>query len=432
MAGDGRDDMQPVDVAITHAAELLTCRVAEGSARGADLAKLDVIKDGAVAIRDGVIVDVGPTEAIARRYRPRRTINARGRLVSPGFVDAHTHLVHAGSRHDDWEDRVRGRPSKGIGGGIRRTIAATRAATSADLRARALGDLDVMLRHGTTTVEAKSGYGLDRETELRLLSITAGLEHPVEVVTTYLGAHTVPPEYLDDRAGYVRLVRETLEPARQYAEYCDLACDPVSFTAEECAPLAEAAARLGFKLRLHADQTADAGGTALAVGLGASSVDHLDAASAGAISLLGAADTVGVVFPTVTLHMLEDPPAGSGGSWAAWARRLVESGATLALSTDYNPGSSPCPSMQAVMQAAARLYRLSYAEIWHMCTINAAAALDRTDRVGSLAVGKRANVIIWQVPEHGMVVHRFGRNHVDTVLVDGRTAVAGAAVDTRE
>lgn len=420
--------MRSVDVAITHAAELLTGRAPEGRARGTDLAKLDVIRDGAAAVQGGLIVDVGPTEEILRRYRPERTIDASGRLVSPGLVDPHTHLVHAGSRHDEWEGMVVGRAGTGIDGGIRRTITTTRAVASADLRAQALADLDVMLRHGTTTVEAKSGYGLDRETELRLLAITAELDQPIEVVTTYLGAHAVPPEYLDNRAGYVRLVLETLISAREYAEYCDLACDPVSFTADECALLADAATRLGFRLRMHADQTADAGGTALAVKCGASSVDHLDAASADAVAMLGVSSTVGVIFPTVTHHLLETIPGAQPETRAnrpEWARRLIDSGATLALSTDYNPGTSPCPSMQTVMQLAARLYRLSYAEIWHMCTINAAAALDRTHRIGSLEPGKRANVVIWQVPEHGMVVHRFGQNLVDSVLVDGQMAVAG-------
>lgn len=240
----------------------------------------------------------------------------------------------------------------------------------------------------------------------------------------------MPPEYLGDRAGYVQVVLDTLASARRYAEYCDVACDPVSFTVDECALLADAAARLGFRLRMHADQTADAGGTALAVKSGASSVDHLDAASADAIAMLGASSTVGIIFPTVTHHLLETIPGAHPETRAdrpEWARQLIDSGATLALSTDYNPGTSPCPSMQTVMQLAARLYRLSYAEIWHMSTINAAAALDRTHRIGSLEPDKQANIVIWQVPEHGMVIHRFGQNLVDTVLVDGQIALAGDA-----
>jgi imidazolonepropionase len=207
-----------------------------------------------------------------------------------------------------------------------------------------------------------------------------------------------------------------------------VACDPVSFTAAECARIAEAALDHGFRLRVHADQTADAGGAALAAQYDASSADHLDAVSPDGLAALAGSDTVGVLLPTVTLHMLETV-SGVGGSIPArdnrpaWARRLVDSGMLLALSTDYNPGTSPTPSMQTTMQLAARLYRLSYAEIWHMCTINAAAALDRADRIGSLAAGKRADVVIWSVPEHGMVIHRFGVNLVDTVVAGGRIEI---------
>ncbi|MQA25184.1 MAG: imidazolonepropionase [Micromonosporaceae bacterium] len=422
---------QGVELLVVHAAELVTCRAPGGRARGEALDRLEVIRDGALAIRGERIVAVGPTAELAAHYTASTVLDATGRLVSPGFVDAHTHLVHAGSRHDEWQDLVRERPVAGIDAGIRRTLRATRAASSAELRSRALADLDVMLRHGATTVEAKSGYGLDHETELRMLSVAAALDHPVEVVPTYLGAHVLPPEYADDRAGYVDLVISLLPAARRYAAYCDIACDPISFTAAECEQIAAAAVEHGFRLRVHADQTGDASGTALAVRFGASSTDHLDEATPDAIAALAGSDTVGVLFPGVTLHMLETVPGSARpplrSNRPAWARRLVDSGATLALSTDYNPGTSPTPSMQTVMQLAARLYRLSYAEIWHMCTINAAAALDRSAEIGSLEPGKRADVVIWSVPEHGVVIHRFGANLVDTVIVRGQTTVQGRA-----
>jgi len=408
---------------------LLTCHVDGDRATGKQLESLTIVPDGAIAVRNSTIVALGPDSDLAERYSARHVIDATGRLVSPGLVDPHTHLVHAGSRHRGWEYLVTGSNSPDLSDGIRQTIESTRAASAEELSRTARQILDAMLAHGTTTVEAKSGYGLDRETELRLLRITKGLDHPVTVVPTYLGAHVLPSEYLDDREGFIRLVVDFLPEGRQYAEYCDIACDPISFTAEECAEVAEAASRLGYRLRFHADQSGDAGGAALAVRSGASSVDHLDAVSAQGLAELGAGNTVAVLFPGVTHHMLETVPSAAAPALRpdrpAWARKLIDSGATVALSTDYNPGTCPCPSMQTIMQLAARMYRLSYAEIWHMATLNAAAALDRSDTIGSLAVGKRADIVIWNVPEHGMVIHQFGMNLVDSVITAGQVTIAG-------
>jgi imidazolonepropionase len=269
---------------------------------------------------------------------------------------------------------------------------------------------------------------LDRDTELRLLRIAHGLRHPIDVVTTYLGAHVLPDEYAGDRAAYVALVIETLPEAATLAEYCDVACDPVSFTVAECRSIAAAAVQHGMRLRFHADQTGHAGGIQLAAELGASSADHLEHATADDIRSLAASRTIGVLLPGVTHHMLEMTPRVSDDHLeeAAYpfmpllARHLVAGGARLALATDYNPGTCPTLSMQTIMQLAARLYRLSYAEIWHMSTINAAAALDRGHDRGSLEPGKRADLVIWRVPHHGMVINRFGTNLVHTVIKDGR------------
>jgi imidazolonepropionase len=319
--------------------------------------------------------------------------------------------------------------------GIRYTVAQTRKASPAALRRQALADLDTMLAHGTTTVEVKSGYGLDRDTELRLLRVAASLRHPVQTVTTYLGAHVVPTEYLDRRDDYVDLVIETMPEAKRYAEYCDLCCDPNCFTQDECRRMAKAAIALGYRLRVHADQNGPAGGAELAAELGASSADHLDHISAAGIRAMARRGTVGVLVPGVTYHMAEMIPRVEGRRlvpatrpfWPRLVRRMIGGGMRLALAADYNPGSSPTQSMQAVMQLAARFYRLGYAEIWHMSTINAACALDRGDDRGSLEVGKRADIVIWKVPEHGMVINRFGVNLVDIVVKDGRVVVRDGA-----
>ena len=420
----------PVDVLVVNATELLTC---VGVRRGSGLAELDVFHDGAVAISGGRIVAVGGSADLETRFDAALRIDASGRLVSPSFVDAHTHLVHAGSRHDEWEQRATGVPRHGIDGGIRWSIARTREADEEVLSAQAIGNLDIALEHGTTVLEAKSGYGLDRDTELRLLRIASSLQHPVDVVPTYLGAHVLPPEYVDDREAYIALVVDLLPEAKRWAQYCDVWVDPVAFTADEARRISMAAKLHGMGVRLHADQTGPAGGSGLGVALGASSVDHLECISDADLSLLGTSDTVAIVLPGVTFHMTEQVPRLVDGieqpaerpHMPSWCRRIIDSGAIVALATDYNPGTCPTISMQMVMQAAARLYRMSYAEIWHAVTINAAHALDRSNRSGSLAPGHDGDLIIWSVSEHGMVINRFGHNLVDQVLVGGRVAVAG-------
>jgi imidazolonepropionase len=427
-----------VDLLVVNAAELVTCRTAARGAVGPALRELDVVTDGAVAIHQGRVVEAGPTRALRRRYRARRTLDARGKLVTPGFVDCHSHLVFAGSRHVEYERLVTGdvAPGKRLEGGIRYTVARTRAASAAALRRQAQHDLGLMLRHGTTTVEVKTGYGLDRETELRLLRVVHGLRgHPVDVVSTYLGAHVLPEEDAGRRDAYVQLVIDTLPAARRWAEYCDVWCDTIAFTAAETERICEAARALGFRLRLHADQVGDAGGAELAARLGASSADHLDHVSEAGIRALAASGVVGVLLPSVTYHMMEMTPKLEDGrlvpaakaGWPALVRRMIDAGMRLALAADYNPGTSPTPSMQAVMQLAARLYRLGYAEIWHMATINGAHALDRADDRGSVEPGKRADLVVWTVPEHGMVINRFGVNLVETVVKDGRVAWTGRA-----
>lgn len=436
-------DREPVDLMIEHAAELVTCAGPAGGRAGRAVRDLEVIQDGAVAVRDGRIVAAGPTRAIVSRYSADKRVDATGCLVSPGLVDPHSHLLYAGSRHDEWEHKATGRgTATGLQGGIHRSVEWTRAAADEALVAQAVGDLDEMLAHGTTTLEAKTGYGLDRETELRLLRLTAGLDHPIEVVPTFLGAHVPPPEYADDLDAYVDLVIDLLPEAAPLAEYCDVCCDPVGFTAEQCRRIGTRARELGMGIRVHSDQTGDAGGAFVAAELEAASADHADYTTPDGFRAMAAAGTVAILFPSVTYHMLEMVPRPTQRSdelappekpfMPLVPARAEAAGCVVALSTDYNPGSSPTLSMQAVMQIAARLFRLGYAEIWNMCTLNAAASLDRGHDRGSLEPGKRADIVVWRVPEHGMVVHRFGTNMVRDVWIEGRRAVAsGHPVDRR-
>lgn len=418
------------DTLVVHASELVTARTAPSGAVGGDLERLEVLADGGVAIDNGRIVDVGPTaELRARHPQAGEVLDADGRLVTPGFVDCHVHLVHGGSRHHEYDHKIRGlAPPRGLRTGIPATIAATTAATDRELRERAMADLDTMLAHGTTTTEAKSGYGGGARAELRLLELTASLRHPVTVVPTFLGAHALPPERADDRDAFVDEVIAALPPARDHAGFADVFIDPLGFTPDESERLLAAAVDAGFRLKVHADQTADVGGTALAARYGATSVDHLDFASPEAVAALAQAGSVGVLLPGVAHHLGELTPDATGAvakpHLPAQVQRLVAAGARLALSTDYNPGTSPTRSMQTVLELAVRLFRLPTNAAWHMATINAAQALGVGHDVGSIEVGKAADLVIWDVPHHGMVTTRFGTNLVDRVIKGGRVVSA--------
>jgi len=417
------------DLLVVHAAELVTCAGSAAGIRGADLGHVAAIGDGALAIGDGRILAVGATSEVTRAYAAPRTLDAGGRLVSPGLVDPHSHLLHGGTRHRDYEATVTQRaPSAPLDGGIRSTVRRTRDAPDEQLRARAYADLDVMLAHGTTTLEAKTGYGLSCEQELRLLRLTAGLRHSVDVVPTFLALHVLPEDYLERRDDWVAAVIAALPAAAQLTSWCDVCCDPMCFTYDECLRVGEAARALGMRIRVHADQTGDARGALLAARLHAAAADHLDHASPAGLRALAQSGTVATLLPGVTLHLCEMTPGLRAGELTSaqkpfmplLARRAIDAGAVVALSTDYNPGSSPTLSMQMVMQLAARLFRLGYAEIWNMCTLNAARALELAHERGSLEPGKRADLLLWSVPEHGMVINHFGTNLVDTVLVAGR------------
>ena len=430
---------QTADLIIFNASELLTCRgPVEGVSGEGALSDLEVVEGGAIAIAGGRIVAVGTTASVFQDWDARESFDALGKLVSPGFVDPHSHLLYAGSRHREYEGRVTGRPAAGIDGGIRYSVTRTRSASDTELVAQAMADLDVMLAHGTTTLEAKTGYGLDAASELRLLRLTAHLHHAIEVVPTFLALHVPPAATERSRDGFIDDMLAALPEAAKLAEYCDVTADPIGFTVAECLQVGHRARALGMRIRVHADQTGDGGGAFVAARLGAAGADHLDYTTDEGFRDMAAAGTVATLLPAVTYHMCEmtsniengclRPP--SKPFMPLLARRAILAGGVVALSTDYNPGTAPTPSMQAVMQLAARLYRLNYAEIWHMCTLNAAVALDRGHDRGSLEVGKRADVVLWGVPSHGMVINRFGYNQVDSVWVGGKRVVTGGAPAT--
>jgi len=390
---------------------------------GRDLDRLRVVQDAAVACRDGHIVFAGSRQEFQARVRPlpgATTVDAEGGTVLPGFVDAHTHLPFAGWREREFDQRLRGDTYQAIaarGGGILSTVAATRVASEDTLAALVRARLDAMLARGTTTVEAKSGYGLTLEAELRQLrALRRGAAgHPVEVVPTFLGAHTVPPEHRQDRAAWVRLLVEEALPAvaaEGLAEYADAFVDAHAFTPEEARAVLEAAGRAGLGVRLHADQLADDGGAALAASLRAASADHLEHVSPEGIDALARAGTTAVLLPAAGffLRSAQRPPA----------RRLIEAGVPVALATDFNPGTCPTESMPLILVFGCLWAGLTVDEAITAATLNAAHALGRADRTGSLEEGKRADLVVHGVPGRHHLVYRFGDSRVRTVIAGGK------------
>ncbi|MDF2571177.1 MAG: hutI 1 [Sporomusa sp.] len=404
---------------IKHAAELVTCA---GSAprSGADMSDIGIIPDGALLAEDGKIIWVGPTSELpAIDENQWEVIDAAGKCVMPGFVDSHTHMVFGGYRAEEFFWRLGGTPYLDIlerGGGILNTVQATRAASSEELKELAGLRLASMLAMGVTTVEGKSGYGLDKETELRQLAVMSELnqEQPVEIVPTFMGAHAVPPEYKGRTADYVEYIINEVLPAvaeQGIAEFCDVFCEQGVFSLAESKRILEAAKSLGLKAKLHADEIVPLGGAELAAELDACSADHLLQASDAGIAALGRKHTVATLLPMTAFCLRES---------YARAREMIDSGAAVALATDYNPGSCFSHSIPLVAALAAIQLRMKPAEIVTALTINGASAVNRADRVGSLEIGKQADIVILEYPSHLFLVYHAGMNIVDKVIKHGQ------------
>jgi imidazolonepropionase len=426
---------------IEGASEIAT--LAGGPRRGAAQADAAVLHDPAgglsVAVVDGSILAAGSPDGVRRALAAAgadasglRAIDARGGLITPGLIDAHTHLLFAGTRARELRLRQGGASYLDIlaaGGGILSTVEATRAATEDALRAHGRRWLREMLRHGVTTVEAKSGYGLDVETELRLLAVAAelGREGPVEVVPTYLGAHAVPRELrgrLDATDAYVAQVIDEQLPrvaGLGVAAFCDVFCELGVFDVRQSRRVLEAAAAFGLRPRLHADEIRDSGGAALAAELGATSADHLAAISGAGIDALGrAADeghpVVATLLPATTLYLMSDHYAP--------ARRLIERGVPVALGTDFNPGTSPTPNLAFVLSIAGLELGLTPQEALVAVTVNAALALGLEQTHGSIEPGRIADLVIWDVPSVDLLPYWFGADLARIVVKHGRVVTA--------
>jgi imidazolonepropionase len=390
-----------VSLAVVNIGQLITLAGPSHPRVGKELRELSIIENGALVIEDGRITAAGTREDLASQISDADTvIDAEGRCVTPGFVDAHTHLVFAGNRAAEFEQRIAGATYQQIaaaGGGILRTVAMTRAVSEDELLDAARRHRDWMLRSGTTTIEAKSGYGLDRETELKMLRVLRRLndEGPARIVSTLLAAHTLPPEFAGRREEYVRFIVEELIPEVAHAKlarYCDAFCDDHAFTADECRRVLKAAQSNGLGLRIHAEQFRPGTGAALAAELGAATADHLETVTEETLAQLRTAGVQPVLLPgsVFCLRRTEYPPA----------RAMIEAGLAIVLATDFNPGSSPVSSMPFMMSLACLQMGVTPAEALTAATINAAYSVGSGSEIGSLEAGKHADFLIHEFSDY--------------------------------
>ncbi len=404
--------MPPRPLLIAHCRQLLTLAGPPAPRRVRQLGDLGVIRDGAVLIANGRIVASGPTRRVERHRLARRAekVAAQDFVVLPGFVDSHTHLVFPASRADEFEQRLAGATYEVIarrGGGILSTVRKLRHTPAAQLHRQAKSWLAEFARHGTTTVEAKSGYGLSLEAEVKTLKIIRSLnrEGPLELVSTFLGAHVVPPEYRKQPERFVDLLARRMIPTvagHGWAEFCDVFCDRDAFTVTQARRILIAARACGMGLRLHAEQLARTGGARLAVDLHADSVDHLEHVNRADIHKLAKSATTCTLLPGAVFHLGKDTYAP--------ARALIEAGAAVALATDFNPGTAPTASMPMILSLACTQMRMTPAEAITAATLNAAHSLRRDGRVGSLEAGKQADLCAFELCDYREIPYYFGTN----------------------
>ena len=396
---------------------LLATPVGSAARGGEAQGEIRLLHDAWLRIEDGVIAALG-TGAPEGTGCP--VLDAGGRLVTPGLVDAHTHLVFGGWRQNELALKLHGVPYLDIlaqGGGILSTVTATRAATEEELADKAAAALDEMLRFGTTTCEAKSGYGLTTEEECKQLRAIRSLDrrHPIDLVATFMGAHALPQAYKENREAYVSLVCEEMIPRaaeEQLAEFCDVFCETGVFTAEESRRILEAGKRYGLRPKIHADEIDPIGGSRLAGEIGAVSAEHLIVCPEEGIASMAQGGTVACLLPATSFYL---------GADYAPARKMVKAGVPVAMATDFNPGSCPCLNMQLVMNLGCLRYRLTPEEVLTAVTLNGAAAIGRAESVGSLEPGKRGDLLIWEARDLNYVCYRMGSNLVHTVVKGGRT-----------
>ncbi|MFP3888085.1 imidazolonepropionase [Priestia filamentosa] len=408
---------------IKHATQLATLAGKGKGPRSQEaMSELGLIEDGSLWIEDGIIQAVGTTNDLEKRYTEKLhtadVVEASNHLVTPGLVDPHTHVVYGGSREHEFEMRLEGATYMDImnaGGGIHATARMTREAIEEELLEQTMSRLDSFLAHGVTMVESKSGYGMNLETELKQLRVMKELQqkHAIDLVPTFMGAHAVPPEFKGKENEFVDYLIDKMLPIvaeENLAEFNDVFCEKGVFTPEQSKRILEAGKEYGLVPKIHADEIEPYGGAELAAKVGAVSAEHLLKASDEGIHAMAKAGTIACLLPATALYLREEAAAG---------RKMIDAGVPVAISTDCNPGSSPTTSMPLVMNLACISMRLTPAEALTAATYNAACAINRQEKVGSLEVGKQADIVLWDVKNYQELQYLFGVNHVKAVWKKG-------------
>jgi imidazolonepropionase len=409
-----------MNILITNARQLITLKGPAKARAGKEADELFIIENGAVAIKGEKILAVGTTEEIKANYISDKTIDASNKVVMPGFVDPHTHPVFVNTREHEFEMRIKGKSYVEIsqsGGGIRSSIKAVREASEDELYELSEKRIKRMISNGTTTLEAKSGYGLSTESEIKMLKVIKRLDEnlPIDIIPTFMGAHEFPIEYIDNHEEYIRILKEEMMPEvkkQNLAEYCDIFTEEHVYNIEQSRDILNRAKNLGFKIRMHADEIKPIGGAELAAEVGAVSADHLGAASDKGIEAMKNAGVIATLLPGTIFSL--------GMKSYARARDMIDAGLPVALATDYNPGSCNCDSMQFIITLACLQMKMTVAEAITASTINAAYSLEMGDKIGSLEVGKYADILIMDMPSYQYLPYHFGSNNVETVIKNGK------------
>ncbi len=399
------------------------------SVKGSKMNDILILPNAFIVMQDGIITQVRTGEDYLRFADDDSVlIECKGKIATPGFVDSHTHLVHGGSRENEFGKKLNGVSYLEIlnaGGGIISTVKATRNATEDELYHKAKKTLDDMLALGTTTVEAKSGYGLDLDTEIKQLQVSKKLNkhHPIDVVSTFMGAHAIAPEYKQNKKGYIDLiVGEMLPKIKELhlAEFCDIFCEDGIFEVEDSRYILEEAKKLGFEIKIHADEIISLGGAELSAEVHALSAEHLMAASDKGIEMMGKSNVIANLLPATTFSLMKNTFAP--------ARKMIEHNVAVALSSDYNPGSCPSSNFQFVMQLGCLYLRMTPYEVLTATTLNGAYAIHRAQNIGSIEVGKKADIVILDAPNLDYIYYHFGKNHVQDVYKDGELVVSNKQI----
>ena len=402
--------MRSVDILIKNANEIVTLNGPNRPRKMKEMNELSIIENGSVAIDDGTIVDVGKDLT----YKADKIINAKGKTVLPGFVDPHTHVVFAGSREFELDMKLKGLSYMDIlksGGGIFYTVEKTRNATKDQLIEQAIKRLDKMLSYGTTTCEAKSGYGLDTKTELKILEVNKKLNelHPIDIVSTFLGAHAIPKEKSGDQYT-TEIIEEMLPKISDLSKFCDVFCEEGVFTVDQSKKILEAGKTHGLIPKIHADEIVDTGGASLAADIGAISADHLLMSSNDGLRKMAKKGVIGVLLPGTPFSLMQE-------SYAP-ARKMIDMGVAVALATDLNPNCW-VENMQFMIQLACLKMKMTPSEAITAATFNAACAINLSDKIGSVEVGKQADILIFDCPNHKHIPYHFGVNLVEKVIKNG-------------